>query len=254
MYQPISRAHAGPLRRNWPRSEGVWLALVTFLGLVHLFIVFIGAGLENDPRAQLFDWPAIGSIGLLGLIGIWLADLTGFPAAWSADISNRRRLVLPLAIGASLGLVEIGNDLVFHWTQLFASTHELTAFNAPWPGSPLFYTGGAVIVEVLYRLLPIPLVLWLVSTLVLRGRARSEVFWALAVLTSLIEPSTQALPELGAAGVSAAAVAVSFAIGFGENMTQAVFFRQYGVVAAILVRVGMYMVWHVAYGNFVCRC
>ena len=228
----------------------MWLALVTYLGLV----LYVGAGLQDDPRAQLFDWAAIGIIGLLGLIGIWLADLTGFPAAWSPAIGNRQRLVVLLAIGLGLGLIEIGNDLVFHWTALFAASHELTAFNAPWPGSALFYTGGAVIVEVLYRLLPIPLFLWLVSTVVLRGRAQSQVFWVLAVLTSLLEPSTQELPELGAPGVSVMAVAVAFAIGFGENMTQAAFFRRFGVVAAIAVRVGMYLVWHVAYGNFICGC
>src|SRR5262249_48585047 len=127
-------------------------------------------------------------------------------------------------------------------------------FNAPWPGSPLFYTGGAVVVEVFYRLLPIPLVLWLVSSLLLRGRFQSQIFWVLAGLTSLIEPWTQALPELGTEGVTVSSVAAAFAIAFGQNLTQAVFFRRYGFVAAIAVRVGMYMVWHVGYGNFICHC
>jgi hypothetical protein len=213
----------------------------------------VGAGLEDDPRSALFSWPAIGIIGLAGLVGIWLADRTGFPAAWDARVSNRARLLLPIAVGLGLGLLDVYHDLLFHGTAAFAANHELAAFNAPFPGSVLFYPGGAIIVEVFYRLLPIPLLLWLISSLLLRGGFQTPLFWMLAVLTSLIEPSTQALPELGA-GTGAVVVFTAFGISFAQNMTQATFFRNYGVLAAILVRVAMYMVWHVGYGNFICRC
>ncbi len=33
--------------------------------------------------------------------------------------------------------------------------------------------------------------------------------------------------------------------------TQAVFFRRYGLLAAIFLRLGNYLVWHILYGNFV---
>jgi hypothetical protein len=253
MYQAVFAGRVLPGGGALLRSEGVWLALVTFLGLVHLFIVFVGGGLQDDPRAVLFSWPAIGIIGLAGLVGIWLADRTGFPAAWDACVSNRQRFALPVAVGLGLGLFDVGYDLIFHGTAAFAANHELGAFNAPFPGSLLFYPGGAIIVEVVYRLLPIPLLLWLISSLLLRGRFQTPLFWTLAVLTSLIEPMQQDLPEL-AAGTSAIVVFSEFAIAFAQNMTQATFFRKYGVLAAIMVRVAMYLVWHVGYGNFICRC
>ncbi len=37
------------------------------------------------------------------------------------------------------------------------------------------------------------------------------------------------------------------ALLFATNLTQAAFFRRYGFLAAILVRVGFYLVWHVVY-------
>src|SRR6266536_1480154 len=41
------------------QSIRVWVALLGFLAGVQLFITYVGAGLERDPRASLFSWPAI---------------------------------------------------------------------------------------------------------------------------------------------------------------------------------------------------
>jgi len=38
------------------------------------------------------------------------------------------------------------------------------------------------------------------------------------------------------------------------NFAQAVMFRHYGFLASIVLRVATYLVWHVAYGNSICRC
>jgi hypothetical protein len=48
-------------------------------------------------------------------------------------------------------------------------------------------------------------------------------------------------------GVPFAWWAFSVAEGFGLNLTQAAFFRRYGFVASIVVRLGYYVVWHVLY-------
>ena len=86
----------------------------------------------------------------------------------------------------------------------------------------LFYAGGAIIGEVVYRLLPIPLLLWLSSTVLLRGRAQDRIFWVLALLTSAIEPITQ---ELGLLGEGRAGLfAVHFTMGYALNLAQAALF------------------------------
>jgi hypothetical protein len=53
------------------------------------------------------------------------------------------------------------------------------------------------------------------------------------------QPDLQVLP-----------LVIALAVGlfyFVLNLTQVVFFRRYGFLAAILVRVGFYFVWHALY-------
>jgi len=246
--QPVS------IRRQTTVANSLlaWLILLGFLGLTNLFITFVGAGLENDPRSALFSWPAIALFGVLGAIGIALSHRTGFPAAWDERNSNLRRLAIPALLGVAIGALESALDMATHWTT-FMSEGVGGAFHAPWPGSPLFYTSGAIEVEVLYRLLSVPLFLWLISNLALRGRWQTQIFWILAVLSSLLEPSDQDLRELGN-GAPLGMIAAAFVPDLLLNLTQVVMFRRYGFVAAIATRVAFYLVWHVAYGNFVCAC
>src|SRR5256885_7631279 len=111
----------------------VWLILVGFLVIVDLFITFVGAGLESDPRAQLFSAPAILIVGLAGLAGVWLSHRTGFPPAWDVSIPGARRFGLPSLIGIAIGLYLSIADLLLHWTATF-STPGGALFNAPFPG------------------------------------------------------------------------------------------------------------------------
>jgi len=47
--------------------------------------------------------------------------------------------------------------------------------------------------------------------------------------------------------VSAPLFVLAFAHGFALNFAQATLFRRYGFVASIVLRLGFYLVWHVAY-------
>jgi len=87
----------------------------------------------------------------------------------------------------------------------------------------------------------------------MRGRYREPVFWVLAALTSLIEPGTQDLAALQRSGLEAAAITV-FGVDYVLNFVQAVMFRRYGFLAAIVTRASAYVVWHVIYGNYICVC
>ena len=98
--------------------------------------------------------------------------------------------------------------------------------------------------EVVYRLFLVPFALWLLSNLILKGRAQSSLFWVLAILTSALEPLTQ-FPDLQ---ILPAGLAVLLGLEyFAINLTQAAFFRKRGFLAAILVRLGFYLVWHLMY-------
>lgn len=236
---------------NFINSARVWLVLIAYLVLVELFIVFVGAGLESDPRAALFSVPSLALFAAAGLVGLFFASRTGFPAAWDERISNRQRLLLPLGVGMGFGLLTTAVALATNHVEIFKALMGIPAFNAPFPGSLLFYSGGAILVEVLYRLLPIPLLLWLISNVALRGRWQNEVFWGLAILSSAMEPTSQDLMSLP---LGVPLFLSLYVPDYAFNLTQALFFRKYGFLAALFVRLGDYLIWHIIYGNLICNC
>jgi hypothetical protein len=97
-------------------------------------------------------------------------------------------------------------------------------------------SGGAIIVEVVYRIFLIPLLLCLISNIFLRGRKQEFVFWVTAVLTSLLEPASQDLHAV-VAGPSRVAFACVFAEDYALNLLQAWLFRRNGFLSAIWLRV-----------------
>ena len=53
-----------------------------------------------------------------------------------------------------------------------ARGHDLPSIHIPFPASLLIYPGGAIIVCVLYYLVPIPLLTWLLSRFLWRARLK----------------------------------------------------------------------------------
>lgn len=229
-----------------------WLACVGLLVATSLFIAFVGGGLEDDPRRVLFEPATVAVLGVLGGLGVLLASRTGFPAAWDARIGHRRRFVYPLAIGAVLGIVAVALELATGGISFFLEETGRDRFNAPLPAGILLYAGGAIGLEVIYRLLMIPLVLWIALRLGFPQRHLLKLFVVLAILTSLIEPSSQT--EIAFAAGRDDLAYSQFALGLAENLAQAYWFLNGGFLAAISVRLGHYAIWHVIYGGLICAC
>jgi hypothetical protein len=240
---------ARPLFTRLLGSDGinsaiVWLVLVAFLIVVRLAVYTFYPNAFNDPeQASFFGWSALAVLGVLGLVGVYFAHLTGFPAAWGLEEPVRRWLA-PIAIGLVFSAVYIGLDRATGFTALTNAHHGVTTQFVGVVPSILIFSGGAIISELVFRLFPIPLLLWLISRVAVRKRWPEQIFWVLAVLTSLLEPVSQYSFFFGsAAGVGVAVIGAGFCL----NMAQAGFFRRYGFLSAIAVRLAFYMVWHVAY-------
>ncbi len=183
----------------------------------------------------------------LGALGSWLwgrAGLAAPPIGWAAW---RRALLRDVGIGAALGLVAVLLDYSFEFSRLFAAKLGVASIHVAFPHSVLGYTAGAVVVESLYRLIPIPVALWVISRILIRGRGVAPTFWIVAMLTSFIEPLSQA--GLLRDQPLAFAVTGTFILGF--NLFQAWSLRVHGVAAPLVVRIAFYMVWHVALGPLV---
>lgn len=233
----------------WERynSPIIWLLLVAYLGFA-AFLVTVVFPVQFMDRSQsgIFEPQGVIAIGIMGLIGVFLSMRTGFPNAWDAKVSNRQRLFIPIIAGFLFGSLFLATDLITGMSRLQQEHLNIESTDVAFPASIFVYSAAAVFVEVVYRLLTIPLLLGLISIFVRNQGAREKVFWALAILTSMIEPLTNT-----GASQYLAPLALTFVLvqAFSTNLLQAAFFRKYGFLAAILLRVAFYIPFHVI-GSF----
>lgn len=238
-----------PFASVWERynSPIIWLLLVAYLALV-AFLVTVVFPVQFVDRSQsgFFETQAVIALGVMGLIGVFLSMRTGFPNAWDSRISNTQRFAIPIATGLLLGSLFLATDLITDMSRLQEEHLNIQSTDVAFPGSLFVYSAAAIFVEVVYRLLTIPLLLGLISIFVRSDGAREKVFWVLAILTSLIEPLTNT-----AASQYLTPLALTFVLvqAFASNFLQAVFFRKYGFLAAILLRIAFYIPFHVI-GSF----
>lgn len=241
------------IRRFAPSSLVVWAVVMAYLTLAKVLIALVvPVGFRGEGQALLFDWSSLAIHAVLGGLGVWLATRVGFMPAWDPRVSNRRRLLLPVLVGAGIGTVATVLDLLTHATLAIARITGQPSFNMDFPGSLLAYSAGGVLVDTQYRLFIVPVLLWLISSVLLRGRGESKTFWVLAAVSSLFEPILQGVGlTLGSGGaITPLILAAYLPTAIANNAAAVVFFRRYGFVASLLVRQGEYLVWHIAYGNF----
>src|SRR5438874_2472702 len=159
-----------PTREQLMRSEVIWIGLVGYMVLAKILSeTLIPIGFRSADQQDLVAWSNVLLVAALGLIGMWCGRATGFPEASAAYVSNKQRLLLPAAIGLARGAIETVIDMLTAGTKALAAVTGQPSFNIDFPGSLLAYSGGAIQVEVLYRLFSLPFLLWLISTVVLRG-------------------------------------------------------------------------------------
>jgi hypothetical protein len=233
-------------RANQPTSSViVWLALLAYLALVKLILdAFFPQAFADPDQAAIFAWPVLGIIGSLGLIGAWLTTKTGFPSAWDARISNWRRILLPILLGVGFGLLEITVNELTDFSALQVARHGAAQQYTGFMPMLLAFTAASIIVEVLFRLFPVTLLLWLISNVLLKGRGQAQTFWTLAVVSSVL----YALSQLIDLVILPVPVMVVLLLAlFAESFSQAALFRKYSFLAAIVLRMAFYVVWNVLY-------
>jgi hypothetical protein len=231
-------------------SAVVWLVLMAAWALTDtLMTIFPTGGRPVQPDG----WLTHVIFTVAGLAGIWCSHRTGFPAAWDERLSPKYRFLVPALIGIGFGILASAFDTLTGASKILEAALG-QPFNVAFPGSLLVYSSGAVTMELIFRLFLVPVLLWVISGLILKGRRQSQVFWALAALSSLLEPGVlQGVPLLilSKGAITLPVFAGYFVQSYALNFTQAVFFRKYGFLASIVVRFAYYAIWHVIYGNFI---
>jgi hypothetical protein len=239
----MSTANA-PVRRrlqNARRPLLVWTGVVAYLAVVTLMVsTIMPTDFVDASQAGFFEMQGWIAMSVLGAIGVFLSTRTGFPDPVSGEISPWRRFGLPVAIGLIGGVIFLLTDIATGLSRTTAEEYDLPSSDIGFPASLFVYSAASVYVEIVFRLLPIPLFMLIISNLILRGRGATPVFWILAVLTSMIEPLSQTSSQVLAPLPWAVVLTESFAV----NLAQAAVFRRFGFLASILVRVAFYAIYH----------
>ncbi len=211
------------------------IVAVLALLLAVILALEIDATVPDVQRSQL-TLPALLIAALLGFVGVCLSERTGFPSIWDTSISITHRLLIPLLLGMAFGL----GFRVLGRCQSLPSPEQ-----PPFPNSIPYFLYGAGLSEILFRLFPMPLLVWLISDLLLRGRAQESVSWGAAGLSSLIEPLSQVGAMLLLGIESLPSIALVFVMVFSANLAQGRLFRVYGFGASLVMRLAIYLVWHI---------
>jgi CAAX prenyl protease-like protein len=189
---------------------------------------------------------AYGSLGLLGLL---CARKLALPEIWDAAISNRQRFMVPALAGLAVGVILILGDMVF------SPINGLGHFpHPPFPTSIVAALAAGIGEEVLFRLFFISFWTWLISRVILRGRAQ-DLTYAVVSVFSAAAFGLSHLPSLmylqqwtSIAQVPPILLLELLALNGLMALVAAFFFRKYGFLAPVGVHFWADVVWHVIWG------
>jgi hypothetical protein len=147
-----------------------------------------------------------------------------------------------LFAGIVFGLLDVLVIKVIMHPQPYES---LPPFLQPFPYSALLYPAGALEIETTYRLLPLT-VLLILQQVIFGAKYRMHVIGAVGILSSLAEPILQ-FPSDSTIWFMVYATIT----GIMMNAFEYFFIIKNGFASGLLVRLGHYLVWHIALGVFV---
>jgi hypothetical protein len=252
------------LRYNTPAVRQLSASTKVFLGLVLLNAVlaaatsFLPMGIADSGEPSAIS-PTLAAVinasvvlfiyGGLGYAGLRLTRKLGYPDLLDAQVTTRQRFITPTIAGLWIGLFFIVGD------NIFSRFHSLEPLpHPPFPTSLLASLSAGIGEEMVFRLFFIPLLVWLVSRLALKGRQENAVFWTASIFSGMFFaaghiPSVMLL--LGTASLADIPTALMveiFVLNGTLSLVAAHFLRKNGYLAAVTVHTSADIVWHVIWG------
>ncbi len=214
-----------------------------------------GAGELPEPLASMPKWLlglanagiVLVVYGLLGLAGVWFARKLSLPGIYREGAGWRHWVVVPMAIGAALGVVVIVGDTLFA-----RASENWNGF--PHPQFPLSIIASATAgigEEILFRLFVMGLWAFLLTLALRRWKAQRLALWAGNVMASLAFGAAHLPATMVALGVSTPADLPSIVIvevfvlsGIVGIVAGQQYMRE-GLIAAVGVHFWTDVVWHI---------
>jgi len=88
------------MKPSLPVSLKVYLGLMAFLVAIKLVLTYFPEVFRSPAQAAVFEWKFLAIWTVSGLLGMMLADRSGFPQAWGEPGTNAKRVWLPLVLGS----------------------------------------------------------------------------------------------------------------------------------------------------------
>lgn len=241
-------------------SMSIYVGLIIVLATLGAMNVFLPQGSFTPAQQLPASKPVMALVtagillivyGGLGFLGLQLSQKLGFPALWEPAVSNRQRFLIPAVVGVGLGFFFIVADAFLQrWHPLGPLPHP------PFPTSLVASAVAGIGEEVIFRLFFIPSGMWLISTIILKGRWPGEVFWGVAIFSALafaLGHLPAVMVVLGLESVNqipAALLAEIILLNGVLSLFAAYYFRQSGFLAAVGIHFWTDIVWHVVWGLF----
>jgi hypothetical protein len=221
-------------------------SVITYL-LILVVIVILRLLISLFPSEQiavqmvnLTDTLSIGAIWLVGWVGVFLAPRTGFAEMWQKDISNIKRFLIPFLIGSGFGLITI----IFDYIRPLGET-SLIKF----PASVVAYPLAGILEEIIFRLFLTTTFVWIISNILFRSRWQVEAFWGVAVFLGVFYTLSQISLYQSLVGTIDLFILAQFFVVVAVNFIVAAYlYRKYGFLAALSMRMGDYLLWHIIWG------
>lgn len=214
--------------------------ILAYLIFTAIAVIGIFYGKQIEPAYQglrIWSFENIGLI-LIGLPFALLLPTAGLPNFTPAPLFSKKQILIPMMTGVLFGILDV---ITIEWMLPHPPHSSLPPYTQPFPYSLFLYFSGAFEIEVFYRLIPLS-VLLLFFHRYKKGKYFEAAFYTGAILTSLREPLEQ-WPQ-GPVWF----VVYALTTGVAMNFIQALLFRREGFISALSVRLGHYLIWHIANG------
>jgi len=216
--------------RNRKTSLAIYSALVLWTAAVAVMS-------PSSPSSVLREiaWPQV-AVAALGFLGVMLLRKASLPDLWNAA-GPKRILALPFLVGAMFGCI---NVICMQWLMPVEHGAPMPPFLQPFPWSLAVFSAGAVVMEAMFCLIPLPLV-----TAGLRRISRSTSANGPFLIAGGLVVSAQTF-VLFQEVPSQVRILVLFLAGL--SLVQVILFRRFGYLASLSTRLGHYAVWHIGFG------
>jgi hypothetical protein len=220
-------------------SDKIFVGIILILISIKLFDIIVSPNHIYPGRVASFSWVEIGLVAIFGFMGLKLSEITGFPAMWDQEISNKQRFLYPVIVGLLFGLI----------FMLFDSQASIGDMSVGFPLSILFYLFGGIFSEIVLHIFPVTFLIWLISNVVLKKKIQNQVFWVAAIGISLFDAISMIMafnnPNIPLQISSTFLMIVLAFLIFINELVTLYFFRIYGFLSPIVLRLSFYLMWHI---------